>query len=134
MSLKFDRGLTLGSLSLTPLVDVVFLLLIFFLVATRFEEEERELDLRLPEASQARPLVTQPQEIFVNVAEDGRFYLNGRVLDADILQRVLTQSWLQNPGNQRVIIRADRDSRTRHVVQVMDLCRQANIRCSIATE
>ena len=43
----------MASLSLTPLIDVVFLLLIFFLVATRFAEEERELDVLLPQASEA---------------------------------------------------------------------------------
>ena len=43
MAVKIKKGAALGALSITPLIDVVFLLLIFFLVATRFEEAEREL-------------------------------------------------------------------------------------------
>ena len=132
--MKLQRGLTLGSLSLTPLVDVVFLLLIFFLVATRFEQEERELELQLPLAGDAQPLVAEPQEIFINVSQEGLYYLGGKVLDRDALQRILARAWLQNPGNQRVVIRADADSKTRFVVDVMNLCHRANIRCSIATE
>ena len=71
MAVKFEKGTAIATLSLTPLIDVVFLLLIFFLVATRFEQEERELDVLLPQASAAKPLITQPTELFVNVSADG---------------------------------------------------------------
>jgi biopolymer transport protein ExbD len=135
MAVKINRGMALGSLSLTPLIDVVFLLLIFFLVATRFEQEERELDLSLPQARNARPLVTKTEELFVNVTDEGKFFLGGRLLDRDALQRVLTHAWMQNPGKQRVVIRADRESRTKHVVAVMNMCNRANIRdFSLAAE
>ena len=56
MAVRIDKGSALDSLSLTPLIDIVFLLLIFFLVATKFAEEERELAVMLPEASEAQPL------------------------------------------------------------------------------
>ncbi len=63
MTVKIDKGMALSSLSLTPLIDVVFLLLIFFLVATRFEQEEREIDLALAQASNAQPLITKPNKL-----------------------------------------------------------------------
>jgi len=120
---------------MTPLIDVVFLLLIFFLVATRFEQEERELDLALPQARSAQPLVTKAEELFVNVTDEGKFFLGGRLLDQDALQRVLADAWRQNPGRQRVVIRADKESRTKHVVAVMNMCNKANIRdFSLAAE
>ena len=76
MAVQLDKGTSLFSLSLTPLVDVVFLLLIFFLVATEFaREEERQMDLLLPEASEAQPLTTRPREMFVNVDDEGRYSL-----------------------------------------------------------
>ena len=53
MAVKIKQGRALAALSMTPLIDVVFLLLIFFLVATRFEQEDRELDVVLPSASEA---------------------------------------------------------------------------------
>ena len=56
MAVKIRKGSALASLSITPLVDVVFLLLIFFLVATKFDEEDHALDIQLPEASEAVPM------------------------------------------------------------------------------
>ena len=53
MAVKIKNSRALGTLSLTPLIDVVFLLLVFFLVATRFAQEDRELDVLLPSASTA---------------------------------------------------------------------------------
>ena len=52
MSVQIKRTSAISSLSITPLIDVVFLLLIFFLVSSRFSEEERELDLNLPSVKQ----------------------------------------------------------------------------------
>ena len=53
---KFKRSSVASTLSLTPLIDVVFLLLIFFLVTSEFEEEERRLDIVLPSATSAVPM------------------------------------------------------------------------------
>ena len=75
MAVKIKQGKALAALSMTPLIDVVFLLLIFFLVATRFEQEDRELDVVLPSASEAQPMTVQPEELFVNIAEDGKIFV-----------------------------------------------------------
>lgn len=134
MTVKIDKGMALSSLSLTPLIDVVFLLLIFFLVATRFEQEEREIDLALAQASNAQPLIDKPEELFINVTQEGKYYLGGQLVSRDALQRALTRAWIGN-GSQKVVIRADKESRTKHVVSVMNMCNKANIRdYSIAAE
>jgi biopolymer transport protein ExbD len=134
MTVRIDKGMALSTLSLTPLIDVVFLLLIFFLVATRFEQEERELDLSLAQASDAQPLIDKPKDLFINVTDDGKYYLGGQLVSRDALQRALTRAWMSN-GNQQVVIRADKESRTKHVVAVMNMCSKANIRdYSIAAE
>ena len=81
MAVKIRKSAVLESLSLTPLVDVVFLLLIFFLVATRFAEEDRELDVRLPTASEARPLVLKPKDIELSIDKNGNYSLSaGRLM------------------------------------------------------
>lgn len=135
MAVQIHKGASLGSLSLTPLIDVVFLLLIFFLVATRFEQEERDMDINLPRASEAQPTISPQKELFVNVTKDGQFVVDGRELSLENLQERLTEAYRSNPGQQRVIIRADRESRTAYLVAVMDACNRANIRnYSVATE
>ena len=106
MAVKLEKGSALSSLSLTPLIDIVFLLLIFFLVATRFAEEEREMKVTLPSASEAKPLSAQPKEIFVNVTKDGTYIVHRKVVNADALENILQQASANNPG-QSAIIRAD---------------------------
>ena len=88
MSITIEKGKALDNLSLTPLIDIVFLLLIFFLVATRFAEEERELDVMLPEASEAQPLTVQPRELFINIDREGRYFVTGKTLSLDQLHNV----------------------------------------------
>ena len=135
MPVKFDKGSALSSLSLTPLIDIVFLLLIFFLVATRFAEEERELDVNLPVASDAKPLTQKPDIAWVNIDRDGSYLVQGKIVDLDELEAILGQAATNNPGTQSVKIRGDRASDLQHAVAVMNLCKKVNIRdCSIATD
>ncbi len=128
MTVKIEKGSSLASLSLTPLIDVVFLLLIFFLVSTKFAEEERELDVLLPEASEAQPLTGRPRELFVNIDQDGRYFVTGKIIDLAELERVLKASWVNNPGRASVIIRADKRARIEPLVAAMNACNKANIR------
>lgn len=139
MTVKIDRGRALQNLNMTPLIDVVFLLLIFFLVATTFQEEEdqerakaeRSLDVELPQASEARPLTSRPQELVVTIDQRGRFYVFSHSkdsIDREQLLEILHQAYVNNPGRQKVIIRADRRAPTEFPVIAMDLCNKARIR------
>ena len=128
MTVSIDKGSALESLNLTPLIDVVFLLLIFFLVVTRFSEEEREMEVRLPQASEARPLVSKPRELFVNVDASGRYSVAGHKLPMAELVPILQTAWVNNPQHASVIIRADERCPWEFVVAVMNACQKANIR------
>ncbi|MBX3440130.1 MAG: biopolymer transporter ExbD, partial [Planctomycetaceae bacterium] len=59
------------ALNLTPMIDIVLLLVIFFMVGTQFTEAERQYQIDLPAVSVAQPLTALPDEIVVNVAKDG---------------------------------------------------------------
>jgi len=111
-----------------PLIDVVFLLLIFFLVATRFAEEERELDVLLPNASEAQPLTSKPGELFINIDQQGRYYVTGKILTLEELDRTLRAASVNNPGRLSVIIRADKRVVWNYVVAAMNACNKAKIR------
>lgn len=127
MAVKINKGAALGTLSLTPLIDVVFLLLIFFLVATRFAQEDRELDVMLPSASEARALTIQPKERFINVDHRGRYFVDGATLTGQEVENVLEQAAADNPVNQSVIIRADKRVPLDYVVFVLNACNKAGI-------
>ena len=128
MAVKIDKGLALSSASLMPLLDVIFLLLIFFLVATRFAEEERELDVLLPDASEAQPLTSKPGELFINIDRQGRYYVTGKILTLEELDRTLRAASVNNPGRLSVIIRADKRVVWSYVVAAMNACNKARIR------
>jgi biopolymer transport protein ExbD len=127
MAVKIKKGKALSTLSLTPLIDVVFLLLIFFLVATRFAQEDRELDVMLPSASEAKPLTVQPKELFINVDHKGQYFVDGKIIGPDEVEQVLRRAAIDNPVSQSVIIRADKRVLLDAVVFVMNACNKVGI-------
>lgn len=129
MSVKIRPSSVLNSIPLTPMIDVVFLLLIFFLVATRLAEEERELDLQLPSASEARPLVFKPKDIELNIDRNGRYSLSpGQAVGLAELEAALSRAAVDNPLTQSVVIRADRECSWNHVAQALNVCYRAGLR------
>ena len=128
MSVKINKGEASGGINMTPMIDCVFLLLIFFLVATEFRDEEFEMSVVLPQASEARPMIAKPKEMFVNVTQDGRFVVAAQQLNAGQLYSALVQAYNDNPLRQTVIIRADKRCPWEHVMDVMNLCNKAKIK------
>jgi biopolymer transport protein ExbD len=124
---KFKRSSVASTLSLTPLIDVVFLLLIFFLVTSEFEEEERRLDIVLPSATSAVPMTSKPREVVVDVDSEGSIYLHGQLTSLEELQQLLRVAVESNPTNQTVVIRADRQTSFQPVVSVMDVCNRTGV-------
>lgn len=124
---KIRRSSVASTLSLTPLIDVVFLLLIFFLVTSEFEEEERRLDIVLPTATSAVPMTSKPREVVVDIDSDGVLYLSGQPTELDELHRLLRVAVANNPTNQTVVIRADRATSFQPVVSVMDVCNRTGV-------
>jgi biopolymer transport protein ExbD len=127
MAVTIKRSSVASTLSLTPLIDVVFLLLIFFLVTSEFEDEERRLDIVLPTATSATPMIGKPREIIVDIDADGQLYLGGQRTGLDELQKLLRSAVANNPTHQTVVIRADHATTFQPVVNVMDLCNRTGV-------
>jgi biopolymer transport protein ExbD len=128
MAVRIHKGDALSGLNLTPLIDVIFQLLIFFFVAARFEREDRELDVPLPDASEARPLTAAPQELWININRDGVYFVDGRRMGLPELEQLLKRRAVDNPLNQSVIVRADKRVALDYVVQAVNLCKKTGIR------
>ncbi|XZE54742.1 ExbD/TolR family protein [Planctomycetaceae bacterium SH139] len=127
MTVQIKRSSAAGTLSLTPLIDVVFLLLIFFLVTSRFDEEERRLPIELPIATSATPMTQRPREVMVDIDREGGFYVNGKALSPAELEETLRRAVASNPTNQMVVIRADAGVPFQPVVSVMDMCNRTGV-------
>jgi biopolymer transport protein ExbD len=128
MAVKIDKGIALTPLNLIPMIDCVLFLLIFFLMASHLDEQERQLDIVLPEASEAQPLVSKPRETYVNIDQTGRFMVSGKWLTLAELEQALHRAWANNPGRVSVVIRADAHCQVQYLVAAMNACNKAKIR------
>lgn len=127
MSFKIQKGKALDALNLTPLIDVVFLLLIFFLVATQFSQDDQQLPIQLPSAKNALPMTVQPEELIVSIGQDGTYMLRGQRLSLEQLEPLLAKSVLDNPIQQTVILRGDKRVEFQSVVSLIDLCNRLKV-------
>ena len=124
------------SIELTPLIDVVFLLLIFFMVSTTFIRET-QLELELPEASGD---LQQPEEqsIVITIAEDGTYAVNDQALvnnQLATLMRALRERIREGDASRQLIITADANSTHQAVVRAMDAAGRLGLtRLSITTQ
>ena len=108
-------------LNLTPLIDVVFLLLIFFMVSTTFEKQAK-LKIELPEAS-AKAAASEAQELVIAISQKGVFFVNNNELvnaKPKALQNAL-QNIAEDARDMPVIIKADANVAHKHVVMAMDV-------------
>ncbi len=132
--MNFRGGTSLGRareaprVDLTPLIDIVFLLLIFFLITTTFTKEKRPMvPLQEPDAQSAENPAAD-QHLTVHIVEDGRMFLEDKEVAADSDLAEAFEALEAQNADATIVIRADGDARHRKVVKVMDLARKAGLR------
>ncbi|UCE61293.1 MAG: biopolymer transporter ExbD [Phycisphaerales bacterium] len=126
MLIKTKEAQLPASIELTPLIDMVFLLLIFFLAATTFHQTEREMQIALPVASSTEPISTMLREIIINVDTDGRIVVSGQSLEEARLGELIQEAVTANP-EQKVTVRGDRRAAYAHIARVLDICKNRGI-------
>lgn len=117
----------MGVLDMTPMLDMVFNLLIFFMVVSQFANDERDMRVLLPDGSEAMPLTATPRQFFINIDEQGAYFVRGQEFSADRLGELLAEAATNNP-NQSVVIRADRRVPWNFVATAMRLCNESGLR------
>lgn len=114
-------------LDLTPMIDIVFLLIIFFMVGTQFTEMERQYDIKLPTVTDAKPLTNLPDDIVVNVQQNGEVSVNGENKNLSELEVTLKTAKQNFPG-QAVVIRGDATGPYQNVMNILEICHRVKIR------
>ena len=113
-------------IQLAPLVDVLLLLLIFFLLTWNAARNENELDVKVPKASSAKEKSAPIGDVVVNVRADGNVVVNRRTLAGAELTDLL-KSLVQLNSEQAVIIRGDEAGAYKNIIGVLNICTEAGI-------
>jgi biopolymer transport protein ExbD len=116
----------LPGFQMTAMMDVIFLLLCFFVTTSVFSQWEYEIDITLPSAQSGKVPDRLPGEIIINIARDGRISVNQQDLTLDALRQRLDRLARYFPG-QPVVLRADKETRYEDLIKVVDTCRKADI-------
>ena len=121
-----DMGIDMG-----PLMDIVFILLIFFVITSSFTRETG-VDVTKPQAQSASQL--EKENLLIAITREGTIHINERQVDLVSLQDILKQSLAKTPDREAVII-ADKGSETGVLVQVIDACNLSGVKkVSIAAQ
>lgn len=115
------------AINLTPMLDIVFNLIIFFMVGTRFVDAEKKVDVKVPQVKHAENMSAVPDKRLVNVYQGGGISLDGRDLSLEELVSQLGSDRRQNP-EMAITIRGDAKSDFQHVAAVLAACSSAGVK------
>lgn len=124
-SFRYQRRQRNGAveLNMAPLIDMIFILLIFFLVTTSFVKESG-VEVQRPKAATAE--VADKTNVIIAVTAEDEIYLDRRTVDVRLV-RAHMERFLADTPEGSVVIAADKDSRTGLVIRVLDACRLAGV-------
>ena len=128
MPLKIERE-DQNAINLTPMIDIVFLLIIFFMVSTKFSElneTERDLSISVPTVANASPLTSAPKRRLIELSRDGTIALDQRQVTLERLGIELAAAKKQYP-KIGVLVRCDKESNAQQILSVIATCKQAKI-------
>lgn len=125
MPLKLQQD-DMPAINLTPMIDIVFNLIIFFMVGARFTEMERQISLNVPKVADASKLPALPEKCVINVRQDGQIFLNQDSVTVEQLTARLGDARRQQE-KLRAIVRADSDGKVQNMAAVLAACRVAGI-------
>jgi len=108
------------------MVDILLVLLVFFIVTWNFSLNEKELDVKIPTATTAKNTDAYVGQVVVNVKTDGSLVFNRKLIGGDELVAKLKELAKLYP-DQAVILRGDKDANYKFIINVLNLCREANI-------
>jgi biopolymer transport protein ExbD len=126
VNLRSRTPLQHPGIQLAPLVDVLLLLLIFFLLTWNAARNENELDVKVPKASAAKEKSAPIGDVVVNVKSDGNVVVNRRTLSGAELTELL-KGLVQLNAEQAVVIRGDEAGAYKNIIGVLNICTQAGV-------
>jgi biopolymer transport protein ExbD len=112
-----------AGIDIAPLIDILFTLIIFFLVTTEFQKLEKDKEIQLPQHGGAS-LASKDRRFFINVLKDGRYSVGGETVDLDYLRTKLISRFKEKP-NQKVVLRGDAKAYHEYTTKALEAVSQA---------
>lgn len=118
----------LPHINMTPMVDVVLCLLVFFMAATRlYDWDENQFSVRVPEVADAAPLTSAPEDLTIAISAPGKVVVDGATYDLASLSKLLREASDRYP-DQGVLVRGDARLSYQDLADVLSVCEAAGIR------
>jgi biopolymer transport protein ExbD len=111
---------------MAPMVDIIFLLLIFFIAASVYSQWEAKLEIKVPTSETAEHRPRFPGEAIINIDDKGKFFLNSVQYSPERLKEILKKLAKTYP-DQPVVIRADKKTQYLYLVKLLDICAETDI-------
>lgn len=126
MNFRKGEKLPIPGFQIAPMVDILLVVLVFFIVTWNFALEENELDVKVPAAKSAKEAQPYLGQVVINVRPDGTFVMNKKSLTREeLLARLKKLAGLY--PDQAVIVRGDESVAYKYIAGVLDICRTADI-------
>jgi len=113
-------------INVSSLLDVMFILIIFFLATTTFKEEERDIQVALPRDVQGETLSSSDRVIVINIRRSGTYVMLDRQVTVEEMAELVKVSLAEDP-NQKVLIRADQEALHGYVARAVATCKHSGV-------
>ncbi len=126
MNFRKKISYTNNGFQIAPLLDVVFLILIWFISASIYAKWETKISVKVPTAKTGKYSKRMPGEVILNITKNGKIYMNSVQVSEPRLKKLLNELTKIFPY-QPVVIRADKETPYEYTINVLDTCKEAGI-------
>ena len=126
MKIQRDEDRPLIAPNMTPLVDMLFILIVFFLATSRFQQEERDQSIELVKSKSSLPLATARSLLVIDIDKEGRKMVNGREKTLEEIEAIIRQRAAEDKEAE-IVLRADRRARVAHLEETTEICHRLGI-------
>lgn len=126
MNLRREPQREKSSLNLTPLIDMLFILIVFFLATSRFQQDERDEKVKLVQSRSKLPIATANDLLVIEVLESGEKRVHGETKTLEELEKIIRERVERSAGAE-IVIRADRRARVGHLQETTEICHRLGL-------
>ena len=126
MKIRRDEEGSAPGPNMTPLIDMLFILIIFFLATSRFQAEERDEEIQLVETRSELPISTPRDLLVIDIDREGRKKVNGVEKTLEELEEIIRER-IEEHRESEVVLRSDRRALVAHLMETTEICHRLGL-------